>query len=397
MTGNAAIAEGVLLARVETIAAYPITPQTGIVDRLSFLINEGRSTADMVHTESEFSAISVVIGSTIGGLRSFTATSSQGLLMMTEATYYAAGMRLPLVMGVVNRGLSAPVTIFSDHQDSMSLRDNGWLQFYCKDAQEALDTIIIAYKIAEDKKVLLPVMVCIDGFTISHFSQSVTVPTQAQIDDFLPVFSPEFPHMDRNDPKFLGTAVWPDYYEEFIYLRNSAINESKKVIQKAISSYSEQIRHTSQIIERYKTEEASILVIGIGSMMSTLESYLDQNSSKENRSDLGLIRIKSFRPFPSEELVEQIKGRSQIIVLDRAISPSQAGPIFLEISSLIQTFQLDVKCYGLILGLGGRDIQPEMVDVVLKVVKDIKSDSLSSRQIWVDLNQGTIQRWKKNE
>ena len=330
MTGNAAIAEGVLLARVETIAAYPITPQTGIVDRLSSLISEGRSTADMVHTESEFSAVSVVIGSTIGGLRSFTATSSQGLLMMTEATYYAAGMRLPLVMGVVNRGLSAPVTIFSDHQDSMSLRDNGWLQFYCKDAQEALDTIIIAYKVAEDKKVLLPIMVCIDGFSVSHFSQSVTIPTQAQIDDFLPTFSPEFPRMDTNDPKFLGTAVWPDYYEEFIYMRNSALIESKKVIQKAISLYSEQIRHTSQSIESYKTEDASILMIGIGSMMSTFESYLDQNSGKESISDLGLIRIKCFRPFPSEELVEQIKGRSQIIILDRAISPSQAGPIFLK-------------------------------------------------------------------
>ena len=395
LNGNEAIAEAVILSDVKSIAAYPITPQTGIVNRLSDLIVARQLDTSMVHVESEFSAISAVIGSTIGGVRSFTATSSQGLLMMSEATYYGSGMRIPLVMAVVNRGLSAPVTIFSDHQDSMSLRDNGWLQFYCKDAQEALDTIITAYKIAENKKVLLPVKVCIDGFFISHFSEAVKIPTETAVNSFLPEFTTNFPHMNIDDPKFLGVAAWPDYYEEFVYLRNKALTNAIVVIEEVTKEYSEKIHEITTLISNYRSSDAELIIIGLGAMMSTLEVAVDRMRKKG--ISVGLLRIKCFRPFPNEQIITEIKDSKKLVVLDRSLSPSQSGPLFLEISSLLHTNGLDVECYGFILGLGGRDITERTGELIIKAVDEIKPNSMESRQFWLDLDHQTIKRWSNSE
>ena len=395
LNGNEAIAEAVLLSGVKSIAAYPITPQTGIVNRLSDLIMDRQFETTMTHVESEFSAISVVLGSTLGGVRSFTATSSQGLLMMSEATYYGSGMRIPLVMAVVNRSLSAPVTIFSDHQDSMSLRDNGWLQFYCKDSQEVLDTIITAYKIAEHKKVLLPVKVCIDGFFVSHLSEPVEIPSQTVVDSFLPEFTANFPHMDLENPKFLGTAAWPDYYEEFVYLRNKALTNAIGVIEEVTKEYSDKIRKITSLISTYRSSDAELIIIGIGSMMSTLEVAVDKMRKKG--VPIGLLRIKCYRPFPYEQIIDEIKNSKKLVILDRSLSPSQAGPVFLEISSLLQTSGHDIDCYGFILGLGGRDITEKTGALIVKAVDEIKSKSAESRQFWLDVNRQTIKRWSDNE
>ena len=395
LTGNEAIAEAVKLAGVEIIAAYPITPQTGIVDHLAKLISQGYN-ADLIHVESEFSALSVVLGSILGGIRSFTATSSQGLMMMAEGTYYAAGMRLPLVMAVVNRGLSAPVTIFSDHQDSMSLRDNGWLQIYCKDGQEALDTILIAYRIAEHEKVLLPVKVCIDGFSISHLSEKVEIPAQKSVKAFLPKLKPKYPYMDIDSPKFLGTAAWPDYYEEFIFSRNKALQDSLEIMKKVSLEFTKKIHPIISFCESYRDEDAEILIIGIGSMMSTLEQVVDA-ARIEMDLQLGLIRVKCFRPFPSTELLSLIKEKKKIIILDRAISPSQSGPLFLEISSLLHTIGIDIPCLGLILGIGGRDITPQVGKLIIKAIEELDTQSMESRQFWVDINNQTLKRWNLHE
>ncbi|MCK4849314.1 MAG: pyruvate ferredoxin oxidoreductase, partial [Candidatus Heimdallarchaeota archaeon] len=349
----------------------------------------------MIHVESEFSALSVVMGSTLGGIRSFTATSSQGLLMMSEATYYASGMRIPLVMAVVNRGLSAPVTIFSDHQDSISLRDNGWLQFYCKDSQEALDTIITAYRIAEHKKVLLPIKVCIDGFFLSHLSEPVEIPSQTAVGSFLPEFRPNFPHMDIDDPKFLGTAAWPDYYEEFIFLRNKALTDAITVIDEVSKEYSKKIHEITSLISTYRSSDAEIVIIGLGAMMSTLEVAIDKMREKGHL--VGLLRIKCFRPFPCEQILDEIKDKKNVVILDRSLSPSQAGPLFLEISSLLHTSGLDIDCYGFILGLGGRDITEKVGELIIKAVNELEPSSIGSRQFWLDVNHQTIKRWTANE
>ncbi len=396
LSGNQAIGEAVMLARTESIAAYPITPQTGIVNHLVNLISSKKFAATMVHAESESSALSIVVGSTLGGIRSFTATSSQGLLMMAEATYYTSGMRVPLVMTVVNRGLSAPVTIFSDHQDSMTLRDNGWLQFYCKNGQEALDTILTSYAIAEHRKVLLPVMVCIDGFAISHRSEPIVIPSQQSVDEFLPSFSPEFPYMTLDEPKFLGTAAWPDYYEEFVYLRNKALKDSQEVIIETCNKYSGAIRPIVPLISTYNAEEAEIIIIGIGSMMSTLEVIVDQLNDSSSGS-VGLIRLKCFRPFPAKEILSKIKSKSKIIVLDKAVSPGQSGPLFLEISSILQTSGENIDCYGFILGLGGRELTLALGKRILHAIKELDPRSTDSRQYWIDLNHETIKRWTTSE
>jgi len=395
LNGNEAIAEAVILAGVKSIAAYPITPQTGIVNRLANLIMAKQLDTSMTHTESEFSALSVVMGSTLGGIRSFTATSSQGLLMMSEATYYASGMRIPLVVGVVNRGLSAPVTIFSDHQDSMSLRDNGWLQFYCKDSQEALDTIISAFKIAEHKKVLLPIKVCIDGFFLSHLSEPVEIPSQTAVNSFLPEFNSKFPHMNTDDPKFLGVAAWPDYYEEFVFLRNKALNDAITIIEEVSKEYSEKVHEVTSLVSTYRSSDAEVVIVGLGAMMSTLEVAVDK--LREKGSLVGLLRIKCFRPFPYEQILNEIKGSKKVVILDRSLSPSQAGPLFLEVSSLLHTSGFDIDCYGFILGLGGRDITENVGELIIKAVKELQPGSIGSRQFWLDVNHQTIKRWMPDE
>jgi len=395
LNGNESIAEAVLLAGVNSIAAYPITPQTGIVNRLANLITTRQLDTSMIHVESEFSALSLVLGSTLGGIRSFTATSSQGLLMMSEATYWGSGMRIPLVMAVVNRGLSAPVTIFSDHQDSMSLRDNGWLQFYCKDGQEALDTILMAYRVAEHKKVLLPIKVCIDGFFLSHLSESVDIPSQTAVDSFLPEFSTNFPHMDIENPKFLGTAAWPDSYEEFVFLRNKALTDSLTIIEEVSKLYSEKIHEVTALISTYRASDAEIIIVGLGTMMNTLEVAVD--NMREKGHLVGLLRIKCFRPFPYEQILHEIKDSRKLVILDRSLSPSQAGPLFLEISSILHTSGFEIDCSGFILGLGGRDITEKTGELIIKAVNELPPNSVGSRQFWLDVNHQTIKRWTTNE
>jgi pyruvate ferredoxin oxidoreductase alpha subunit len=277
----------------------------------------------------------------------------------------------------------------------MSLRDNGWLQFYCKDSQEALDTIITAYKIAEHKKVLLPVKVCIDGFFVSHLSEPVEIPSQTAVDSFLPEFVTNFPHMDIENPKFLGTAAWPDYYEEFVYLRNKALTNAKAVIEEVTKEYSNKVREITSFISTYRSSDAELIIIGIGSMMSTLEVSVEK--MREKGVSIGLLRIKCYRPFPYEQIIDEIKDSKKLVILDRSLSPSQAGPVFLEISSLLHTSGLEIDCYGFILGLGGRDVTEETGELIVKAVDEIKKDSVESRQFWLDVNSQTIKRWSDNE
>lgn len=392
LTGNQAIAEAVRLAKVQFISAYPITPATGIIDHLTQIYRKRNfhPPANILHCESEFSAISSALGAELGGIRAFTATSSQGLMMMSEATYYASGMRIPLVMAVANRGLSAPVTIFADHQDSVSLRDNGWIQFYVKNVQEALDTILIAYRVAESEKVLLPTMVCLDGFYLSHLVEPLEFPAA----DFVGEFVPEFPHMDLNDPKFLGTAAWPDYYSEFVFLRHKAMEHALIEIEKMNNEFNQFSGRKYGLIEVYpeKLDTVELLLVGMGSMMETLETVIDENSNSSPK--VGLVRVKNLRPFPAAKLTKVFEYLSPRVIgiIDRSLSVGSSGPLFLEISSLIKKNELDIKCVDIIAGIGGRDITPETGKKIIKLL----NEDLHEKFSWVDLNGVTVKRWSKS-
>ncbi|MEM2110954.1 MAG: pyruvate ferredoxin oxidoreductase, partial [Candidatus Bathyarchaeia archaeon] len=233
MTGNRAVAEGVKLSKVNVVAAYPITPQTPIVENLSQLIANGVLKAQMVHVESEHSAMSACIGASLVGARVFTASSSQGLALMNECLFAASGLRLPIVMAVVNRALSQPPSIYCDHQDSLAVRDSGWIQFYVETCQEALDTILIAYRVAENERVLLPAMVCLDGFYLSHLSEPIDVPDEDTVNNYLPTFTPKYPILDVNDPKTIGTVPSPQHYTEFKYDMHRSMAASYDVINNA--------------------------------------------------------------------------------------------------------------------------------------------------------------------
>ncbi|MHA1228806.1 MAG: pyruvate ferredoxin oxidoreductase, partial [Candidatus Hodarchaeales archaeon] len=371
---------------------------TGIVNHLTYLVtkNAFKRPVEMIDVESEFSAISAAIGAEMGGVRAFTATSSQGLMMMAEATYFASGMRIPLVMAVVNRGLSAPVTIFADHQDSMTLRDNSWLQFYVKDVQEALDTIIMAYRIAEDENVLLPVMVNIDGFYLSHLSEKVLLPSIEMVENFLPEFEPKFPYLDVEQPIFLGTAAWPDYYAEFVYAKVKAMEKSQLVVQKVHSDFSSIFNRKYSSIISYPEDltEIEFVIIGMGSMMGTLEVLVD-NMRKKGVS-AGLIRVRTFRPFPKDEISALLaKSNVQKIgVIDRSVSPGGQAPLFAEVSAIVLESKTQIECRSFILGIGGRDVTLETGE---KIIKELIHGEKDQQQIWIDVNRSTIERWQIDE
>jgi pyruvate ferredoxin oxidoreductase alpha subunit len=324
--------------------------ETHIVEHLAELINNGELDATAIDVESEHSAISAAIGVSATGSRVFTATSSQGLALMHEILFIASGMRMPIVMAVANRALSAPINIWNDQQDSISERDAGWIQFYCESTQEAVDTTIQAYKIAEDKNVLLPVMVCIDGFTLSHVYENVDMPEQKQVDSFLPKFKPVVT-LDAKKPMTFGPIGPPDMYMELKQEQQNAILESKAVIKKVQNEFKTKFGRSYDLIEEYKTKDADTILIGMGTLCGTARVAIDE-MRKEGKK-VGMVKIRCFRPFPEEELVNVCKKAKQIAVVDRDMSYGSKGAVYLEVKDCLN----DKKVKNYIMGLGGRDIQ----------------------------------------
>lgn len=348
------MAEAVRLCRPGVISAYPITPQTHIVEGLAKMIAGGRLKAEFVNVESEHSAASVVLGSVACGVRSFTATSSQGFLLMVEVLFNIAGMRLPLVMTCANRSVSAPLNIWNDQQDSMTARDSGWIQVYAENNQEALDLHIQAYRLSEDKNIYLPVMVCMDGFILTHGSEVVDVPSTEDVDRFLPGFVLE-ERLDVENPRTLGAFADPDYYTEARYAMQQAQEQAREIIPQVGKEFREIFgRSGIGLVQGYKLEGAERALVAMGSVCGTIKEVVDE--LREKGEKVGLLKIITYRPFPKQAISRALQGIKSVGVVEKAISLGYNGPLFTDIKAARQ-----YAISGFVLGLGGRDTTPQTI------------------------------------
>jgi pyruvate ferredoxin oxidoreductase alpha subunit len=351
--GSQAVADVVALCRPNVISAYPITPQTHIVEDLSVIVGQGKLNAEFVNVESEFSAASVVLGASAAGARTYTATSSQGLLLMAEVIYCIAGMRLPIVLTCANRAISAPLSIWNDQQDSMAVRDSGWIQLFAEDNQEAADLHIQAYKIAE--QTFLPVMVCMDGFILTHAFEPVDIPEQKEVDDFLPPFKPRH-IVDPRWPRGIGLYADPRFYMETRYILHRAMEKSEKTIKEVSADFSKTFgRDSGGFIKTYKLKEADVAIVSMGSVVGTIKDLIDQ--LEEEGKKVGLLQICSYRPFPRQEIYNVLKNKMKIVVLEKCISLGRGGILASDIRwSFPRAEKKDRNISSFIAGLGGRNI-----------------------------------------
>jgi pyruvate ferredoxin oxidoreductase alpha subunit len=361
---SVAVAEAARLADVDVVAAYPITPQTHIVEHLAELVANGELQAAYVPVESEHSAMSASLGAAAAGARAFTATAGQGLELMAEVLYAVAGMRLPVVMTVVNRALSTPISIWGDHSDVMSVRDCGWIQIFVENGQEAVDNVICAFRIGEDKDVLLPVMVNMDGFHLSHVIEPVIMPEEAAVRKFLP--PNDYPFALRPDkPITMGGLAVPAIYTEVKKAQQNALVNSKKKILQAWSEYGKTFGRYYKPVELYRAEGMKTLLLTMGSYSETASLAIDR--MREKGIEVGLLKLRLWRPFPFEELKEAMRDVETLIVLDRALSfGGPGGPVCSEIRSAFYNNAWRPKIIGVIAGLGGRDVSPDDFEKIVK-------------------------------
>jgi len=363
--GSYAVAEAVRLCRPQVISAYPITPQTHIVEALADMVANCQIDAEYITVENELSALSACVGASAAGSRTYSATTSQGLALMFEVCFNAAGMRLPIVMTIANRAMGAPLSIWNDQQDSISLRDSGWLQFYAEDNQEATDLHVIAYRVAEDHSVLLPALVCFDGFILSHTYEPVDMLSQEDVDNYLPKFSP-YERLDAADPISFGMYATPDYYLEFRYEIDNAVKRAKDVITKAGKEFGTMFgRDYSALVEGYRLDDAETAIVAMGSICGTAKDAIDE--MRDGGKKAGLLKIRVFRPFPSEEIAQALGKVKRVAVLDKNISLGAKGALALEVKDALYGSGIPVKDY--ILGLGGRDVRKKDIKEIVALLE----------------------------
>jgi len=357
-TGNHVAAWGARLARAEVVSAYPITPQTQVIEEISRFIDEGEMDCEYIPVESEHSAMAAMIGSAAMGVRSFSATSAHGLLYMHELLHWAAGIRLPMVMVNVNRALGPGWNIWCDHQDTMTARDTGWVQLHCASHQEILDTTIQAFRISEDLKVILPVMVCDDALFLSHNYMQVEVPDQEVVDRFLPPFKTLW-KLDLDYPLTHGSVIYPDDYEEVRYSMFRGLDNARKVIKTAAEEYRDIVGNFhGDLVETYRMEDAEAALIAMGSIASEAKMAVDM--LRDAGHACGLVRVRSYRPFPIEELRTLLSPLRAVMVIDRGVSFGMEGPMYSEVKAVIYG-RSDAEVYDIITGLGGRDVTYELI------------------------------------
>ncbi|MBD3184108.1 pyruvate ferredoxin oxidoreductase [Candidatus Poribacteria bacterium] len=372
MMGNHAAAYGAKLAKAEVVAAYPITPQTQTVEKISEMVASGEMQAEFIKVESEHSAMAACIGASAAGARAFTATSSQGLALMHELLHWAGGARLPIVMTNVNRAMAPGWNIWSEQTDSLAQRDTGWMQIYCESNQEVLDTIIQSFKVSE--KVLLPTMICLDGFSLSHTYEIVDVPDQQLIDSYLPSFDPEY-KLDVDNPQTFGAMNSPDWYYEMRYQIHRAMVEAKSLIIEANKEFDEIFGRSYGLVENYRCEDAETIIIASGTIASTAKDVID--TMIRNGTSVGLLRIRSFRPFPEEE-IREIAGKAKNVgVIDRNISFGHEGVFFTETKASLYDLPEHPKAFGFIAGLGGRDVTPEDIEDMIRITASGDADEVT--------------------
>ena len=367
LEGSLAVAEIVKRCKPGVISAYPITPQTHIVEELAQMVANGQLNSQFVNVESEHSAASTVLGASATGVRSFTATSSQGLFLMAEVVFNIAGMRLPVVMTVAARAISAPINIWNDHQDVVSLRDSGWIQLHAEDIQEAVDLHLIAYRIAEDKSVMLPVMVVMDGFILTHGVETINMPTQEEVDKFLPSYKAPY-KLDVANPMTLGPLVDPEYYMETRYALHETLKETLELIPKVTADFAKAFgRLHNGLIEEYRTKDAERVIIAMGSVCGTIKEVVDELRAKGKK--VGLLKITSYRPFPCQQIYESLKNVPKIGIVDRTLSLGSCAPLASEVrASFFGKAKKPKMVSSFVVGLGGRDITRDSIKEIFRLL-----------------------------
>ena len=383
--GSQAVAEAVARCRPEVICAYPISPQTHIVESLSAIVARGELTpCEFVSVESEFAAMSVAIGASATGARAYTATASQGLLYMVEALYNASGLGLPIVMTVANRAIGAPINIWNDHSDSMSQRDSGWIQLYAESNQEALDLHLQAYRLAEELS--LPVMVCMDGFILTHAYEEVDVPGQEEVDPFLPPYEPR-QVLDPSDPVTIGAMVGPEAFTEVKVLMHAKQMQALDSIPRIAAEFEAAFgRSSGGLVRTYRAEDAETIVVALGSVLGTIEDVIDE--LRDQGVSIGAVAIKCFRPYPLDEVREALENAQRIVVIEKAFAVGAGGIVGQNVRLALSG--MAARVYDVVAGLGGRPITKPSLHALFE---DALADRLESGRLhFLDLNSEIVQR-----
>lgn len=386
--GSRAVAEAVALARPEVICAYPISPQTHIVEALAELVQAGSlAPCEFINVESEFAAMSVAIGASAAGARAYTATASQGLLFMAEAVYNASGLGLPIVMTVANRAIGAPINIWNDHSDSMSQRDCGWIQLFAAHNQEAADLHIQAFRLAEELS--MPVMVCMDGFILTHAVERVALPAQAEVDAFLPPYEPR-QVLDPDDPVSIGAMVGPEAFMEVRYLAHARQTLALERIPQIAEEFAARFgRTTGGLVRTYRTEDAETVVVALGSVLGTLKDTVDE--LREAGLKVGVLGIHSYRPFPLAAVRTALQGARRVVVLEKSFSVGLGGVVSTDVRLALSGLQLH-GC-TVVAGLGGRAITKASL---ARMLRDAVADRLGALT-FLDLDQRMVERQLQRE
>jgi len=378
--GNHALSYGAMLGRAQVIAAYPITPQTQVVELLSEMCADKTLDAKFIKVESEHSAMAACLGASLAGARTFTATSAQGLALMHELLHWASGGRLPVVMGNINRAMAPGWSIWSDQNDSLSQRDTGWIQFYCCNNQEVLDTVIQAFKVSE--KLLIPSMVILDAFSLSHTYEVVDVPEQKKVDEYLPPFNPQI-KITPDEPHAFGGLTSPEHYFELRYKLQKEMEKAPALIEETGKEYEKMFGRYLGLVDEYCCDDADIILITSGTMGSTARVAAEE--LRQEGIKAGNLRIKAFRPFPFEKVRNIVKGAEKIAVVDRNISYGHHGMFYEEVKSALYGHNDGLPVFGFIAGLGGRDITPSTFKEITNLV--LKKKKPEEEIIWIGVKR----------
>jgi pyruvate ferredoxin oxidoreductase alpha subunit len=382
LTGGQATAVAMKQINPDVVAAYPITPQTPIIETFAQFVADGQVDTELIDVESEHSALSAVVGASAAGGRAMTATSSQGLALMAEIVYIASGSRLPIVMAISNRALSAPINIHCDHTDSMFLRDSSWLQFYSENAQEAYDNMLIALKVSENKNVLLPSMVMQDGFITSHSVENVRILDDKTARKFIGKYDPYYPLLNIKKPVTVGPLDLFDYFFEHKYQQAEAMENSKEIIKKVDQEFYNLTGRKYDFIEKYMADDADYIIVALSSACGTIKTVID-DLRKENKK-VGLVKIRTMRPFPNEEIAKSLSKTRAVAVLDRSVSYGNYSPVYTEVRSSLYKLNEKPELFNHVYGLGGRNIGPSDIE---KVFDDLIEGNISNEVNYIGLRK----------
>ncbi|MFW5918933.1 MAG: pyruvate ferredoxin oxidoreductase [Halanaeroarchaeum sp.] len=390
LKGTSAVAKGVMSADPDVVSAYPITPQTGVVEKLSELFADGKMDGEFIKVDSEFNAASTCIGASAAGARVFSATSSQGLKLMSEPLFTASGMRLPIVMAVANRSLSAPLSIWADHTDSFAERDGGMIQFYAEDVQEAVDHVLLGYKVAET--VDLPVISTFDGFILTHVQEPVDLPDAETTQEFLPPRDPTYT-LDPSDPKTMGAYARPEHWMETRYEVHRALNESRDVITAAVEEFADvfgrDYTEYGGMIDTYRAEDADYVLLALGSIAGTIREVVDDYRARGEK--VGMVRPRIFRPFPAEALRDALAGKEAVGILTKEVSPGYESALAGEVKAALYSADDRPPIQDFIIGLAGRDVtKSEIADMVEETKTTEREMDFADEESWPQLREEIV-------